>query len=462
MKKRLLALFIAVLLCTTLCLPSFAAFDPDTRNGVVVVAIYFDDTSGNSYALGWGTGFFVGKSGENPTYIVTNHHVVEDFIDLGEGQLVDLTVDGGIITGRAKIRIHYDSRDYEEAYLVGYDEIKDLAIVKLGSPTSKRVSLPIMTPTDSMVGSPAYALGYPGLAENIFADATTSFGKNDCTVTTGTISRLFRTSGTGRASIQLDLEINHGNSGGPLLTENNVVIGINTWGYNGEDGTLKYAVSVEELIPLLNQYSVPYTDGSALPEPEPDNGSTAAPTTETTAPVVTPAPAADFPVWAIILIAVFVVAVVAVVLALALSKKNKPAPQAAAPVQQAAPAQPVQHTMPMQQPRPSAPSKRGGVRSLSSQHRGSVIQVGATPILLGRGADCTVVYGANTPGVSGKHCSLSFDAASGTFTLTDLQSTYGTYLQNGQKLTPNMPYRLRSGDQFYLGEPQNKLQLSVE
>ncbi len=46
--------------------------------------------------------------------------------------------------------------------------------------------------------------------------------------------------------------------------------------------------------------------------------------------------------------------------------------------------------------------------------------------------------------------------------MTDLSSTYGTYLQNGQKLMPNTPYHIHSGDQFYLGERANMLQVNVE
>lgn len=447
MKKRFFAMFLVVVLALALCLPASAAFDPNTRNSVVVVAICFDDLDGNEYTLGWGTGFFVGRAGENPSYLVTNHHVVEDFIDLGSGELVEVPVDGGYIDGRAKIHVNYDSRDFEEGYLVGYDAIKDLAIVKLAAPTSKRVPLPITTPVDSMVGSTVYALGYPGLAENVLANATTSWGMSDCTVTKGTVSRLFRTQGTGVAGVQIDLDIKHGNSGGPLVTEDNVVIGVNTWGVSNDGESLNYAISAEEVIPLLRQYNVDYTDAANMPAAD-TNAEDLIPETP---------PASGFPVWAIILIAVLALGAIAGILIAVLSGNKKKAQQAAAQQQQAAMYQQQQ----MQQ-RPAAPVKKGGVRSLSQQHRGATIPVGAQPILLGRGQDCAVVYQSGTPGVSGRHCSLSYDAASGMFTLTDLQSTYGTFLANGQKLTPNMPYRLRAGDQFYLGEPQNKLQLSVE
>ena len=142
---------------------------------------------------------------------------------------------------------------------------------------------------------------------------------------------------------------------------------------------------------------------------------------------------------------VVVAAAVAVVLVLMNSKKKK---GQAAPVQQS--------------PVPHAPVKQGYVRSLSPQHRGSRIPVRSQGILLGRSQECAVVYQSSTPGVSGRHASLSFDAASGDFILTDLQSSYGTFLRSGQRLTPNMAYRIRSGDQFYLGEAGNLLQVDVE
>ena len=39
----------------------------------------------------------------------------------------------------------------------------------------------------------------------------------------------------------------------------------------------------------------------------------------------------------------------------------------------------------------------------------------------------------------------------GQLTLTDLGSSYGTFLAGGQKLLPNQPVPLRPGDRFYLG-----------
>ena len=114
-----------------------------------------------------------------------------------------------------------------------------------------------------------------------------------------------------------------------------------------------------------------------------------------------------------------------------------------------------QATMPAQ--------KRGYVRSLSAQHRGSRVAVQDRAILLGRSQnDCALIYQNDTPGVSSRHCSLAFHGQTGEFVLIDLGSTYGTYLENGQKLASGAEYRLRSGDRFYLGETGNMLVLEVE
>ena len=303
-----------------------------------------------------------------------------------------------------------------------------------------------------MVGDTMYAIGYPGLAENIFADSTTTWGNSDSTVTKGTMSRMFLQSGTGVASLQVDCEFKNGNSGGPLVTEDNTVVGITTYTVtNTSSGdAVKYCINISEVIPMLNQNGVAYMNGPAASKPSGDE--------PVTPPTVNPPPETEkegFPLWAIIAIAAVVLIAVVVVLIVVLSKKKTPA----APAAPAAPAQPAYAPQPQ---RPAQPTRSAGVRSLSQQHRGTRVTVGPQPIVLGRGQDCAVVYQSNTPGVSGHHCQLSWDAASGDFILTDLQSTYGTYLANGQKLTPNMAYRLRSGDQFYLGERSNMLQVSVE
>ena len=48
--------------------------------------------------------------------------MISDFEDYGAGELFDVKVEGGKLTGRSKIRIYYNSSDYDEAYVVGFDQ----------------------------------------------------------------------------------------------------------------------------------------------------------------------------------------------------------------------------------------------------------------------------------------------------------------------------------------------------
>ena len=44
----------------------------------------------------------------------------------------------------------------------------------------------------------------------------------------------------------------------------------------------------------------------------------------------------------------------------------------------------------------------------------------------------------------------------------DMNSTYGTFLMTGQKMAPNVPYRMRPGDKFYLADQNNIIALELE
>ena len=121
--------------------------------------------------------------------------------------------------------------------------------------------------------------------------------------------------------------------------------------------------------------------------------------------------------------------------------------------------EPISETVPsMQQEKHVVPI----VRSTAEQHQNRKIQLGKDAAILGRSKECTIVYRDDTPGVSGKHCAVAWDPEQEDFILKDLNSTYGTFLDNGKRLDPNRVYRLKAGEGFYLGERANKIHLEVE
>ncbi len=79
----------------------------------------------------------------------------------------------------------------------------------------------------------------------------------------GIISRLTTTSGSGVQNIQIDVSIGHGNSGGPIVNEQGVVVGISASGLtNSQDEKAVYAVNIDEVLTLLKLHSVPHTMAS--------------------------------------------------------------------------------------------------------------------------------------------------------------------------------------------------------
>lgn len=463
-RKKILAALAAAFVVLTgifgISFPVSAAddFKLESRESVAVVYTCLELNVGE-YGFGWGTGFFVGKTGENPQYLVTNYHVISDYIEYGSGELFSGTVDNMQVQGRSKIRVYYDSADYEEAYLVSGDESKDIAILKLGAATSKRKPISLCSPTDELVGSTVFAVGYPGLADNVIAGSTTSWGIEDASVNKGTVNRIFTTEGTGRVNLQIDCTIRHGNSGGPLLNGNGAVVGVNTWGVTGSDGDadMYYAVSIDEAILLLNQSGVEYTmagenDGTEI-------GGTAGEDINSINSIAQPVPAPTGTntglIVAVVVMAVIIVVGAGIVVFIIIRKNKAKSQQGNAAAANASRQQPSPQSVSGQ----SAPAGHHGqsgsrvqVVAVGGYMNGRIYPVGAHEIVFGRDAAATVRFPADAKGVSRQHCRLFWQ--NGTLMLMDSGSSYGTYTQEG-KLQPMHPVAVKSGDVFYIGEKKN-------
>ena len=86
-------------------------------------------------------------------------------------------------------------------------------------------------------------------------------------------------------------------------------------------------------------------------------------------------------------------------------------------------------------------------------YKGQTFPIGKE-IVIGRDANqCGIIYPNGTKGVSSVHCKVKIEKE--RVALIDLASSYGTFRDNGERLSPNMIYYLGPGDGFYMGDAEN-------
>ena len=159
-----------------------------------------------------GSGFMISADG----YLLTNTHVVSDKITNNVVQKPERKVFNVYLSGGKGFI----------ADLVGSDPEGDVALLKLrGDP-----EVPFLELGDSdtlEIGQQVIAIGDPFLigSEELFIQPAAP--DYQPAASSGIISALHRNSDTYKDAIQVDVAVNRGNSGGPLLTLDGKVVGIN-------------------------------------------------------------------------------------------------------------------------------------------------------------------------------------------------------------------------------------------
>jgi serine protease Do len=208
------------------------------RSGVVRVEVETCDYG----ALG--TGFLLG-----PRLIATVEHVVD---------------------GARTIRLVRSGRSLGTATVIGSDAARDLALLRTSEPINGyRFKL---SPRAPALGEDVAALGFPrGLPLSVTRGLVSG---SDRTIPIEGINR--------RKLVQTDAALNHGNSGGPLISlDSGQVVGLVDLGLEGNG--LAFAVSSQVAKPLLHAWAVsPQPVASQPCESEPL--ATTAPATSTPLP----------------------------------------------------------------------------------------------------------------------------------------------------------------------------------
>ena len=254
--RRLAVLLAALLLLLPVAGLAAENGAKEARSGVVRIA------AANEHGILWtGTGFFVGREGKPVEYIITNAHVAGDVIDDTRGTYVKRFDTVRVVFDR------YSSASTTTATVVEVFSDVDLAILKLNAQTESRKPLRLMSATEVEVTDTVYALGFPGASD---ADDELRSSIDDCTITKGSITNEKKTL-EGDSYLQTDAMVNSGNSGGPLVTEEGYVVGINSKTAVYAQGT-NYALYIDYAMEWLDQNGIAYdigVPGDTAETPEP-------------------------------------------------------------------------------------------------------------------------------------------------------------------------------------------------
>jgi putative serine protease PepD len=195
----------------TTTISSLSQLYADSTPGVVDITVTEGASSSGGPGFGQqtqqaeGTGFVYDTKGD----IITAAHVVD---------------------GATAVKVKFNSGKTVSATVVGSDNSTDTAVIKVNVPASELHPLPIGSSAAVKPGDEVVAIGSPfGLTETMTAGIVSAIGR------TITAPNNYSISG----AIQTDAPINHGNSGGPLLSSSGQVVGVNVQidsNSNGSEG----------------------------------------------------------------------------------------------------------------------------------------------------------------------------------------------------------------------------------
>ena len=230
-------------------------------DGTLQVWLEYEDDNGNSVALSGGSCFLI-----NEEYVLSNYHI----FNLNEEIAPGVTIRSAAMETlglselkdndpHLKIRV-YANRDMSVLATI-HDSVQsqtmDYVAMKLSDKMYDRKPLAVGDSSTVQQTQTVNAYGFPedSIENKEFNTAA------DVSATDGTISKL--TVG-GRADFfEHTAQLNHGNSGGPLVDSNKSVIGVNTFTYGNSSDQKYYAVQINAIKSGLDTFGISYINAGA-------------------------------------------------------------------------------------------------------------------------------------------------------------------------------------------------------
>ncbi len=458
----------------------------------VVHTVTMDSIDDNIYTV-WTSAmcFAAGKTADGVTYLVTDASLAEPdriFAQLGD-QLVDFLEDGGIFIEKSELS------SYAVVTSTIYYVVHNGANIPLTTVSqSASNKLLFLTPSDASydLSAAGFTYAYADLLQENEAVYTFALSGSEVDGVVSATQDAYVTNwslATQEARVQYVADIEDGNNaltyytmepnrgaqGGALFDANGYLVGLNLW-TDAYEGTT--ALTSSAIMAALNQLGVNYE----VYESGANNFSFS-----------------DILVYVIILgAAILILVALLVILRMRKSKLDlddvsdlereasraredieaRRSERIQAPAQKRPDVRPTGRAstyavnIPPVASAPAVPQKRAAQQAvmpksvsisvLNGKLKGTVIPV-ADKVTIGRDPSaCDVVFPADTIEVSRRHCSVSFNRQTGRVLLEDFSSANGTYFPSGTRIIPGRLYSLRSGDRFYLGLPDNMMEVRIE
>jgi S1-C subfamily serine protease len=206
---------------------------------------------------GLGSGSLIDDKGT----ILTNYHVVQGFREVGViFKPIDATNSGNTAA----------KPDVRPGKVVKVDQVADLALVRVATYPADRPPILLGERGDVTIGDDVHAIGHPKgetwtYTKGLVSQIRDGYAWGDSTKRDATMNRA--------NVIQTQTPISPGNSGGPLLSNDGKLVGVNSFIYGATAAqNLNFAVSVEEVHRFVSmkgdRISRPQTEPSKSPGPE--------------------------------------------------------------------------------------------------------------------------------------------------------------------------------------------------
>ncbi|VAW75325.1 hypothetical protein MNBD_GAMMA12-2784 [hydrothermal vent metagenome] len=364
-----------------------------------------------------GSSFLINKQG----YLITNFHVVGNYSNI-------VVFDANRSMANAKI-----------AKVVWRNKENDLAILKIDNISDERKPITLANPAliNSLVNSDVWSLGYPGVSNTSAVQLLSFQAKSDKGVIRAKPEEryLMTNHSVSTSTIEHSAYINSGNSGGPLVDYCGKVLGVNQSVPSVTRGRgIGWSVHIKHVIAGLQLNGIDYTVSSkSCPYYIAGVSSTLS-------------KLFDYIIFATLLMLIIMV--------VWLYKKRNLKP--------AGLTQFMRREM-SRYFKTNSKSVKGSEKEANQTLVGVLKGFGTLEgVDLEMRGDDEIVIGRDSAGlttpidsIGRKHACLYWQAHLGVIWIEDLKSTNGTFLENGEEVSPGEKAFLKVGAGFYLSEPEN-------